>query len=63
MEERFSSKMNSFKANKPVPQARPVVESKVIKSKSAENRSSSNSGGVNISLGGADNLDNDFMEF
>ncbi len=63
MEEKFSSNMGSFKAKKPVPQVRPLVESKVIKSKPVENRSSSNSGGVNISLGGADNLDNDFMEF
>jgi methyl-accepting chemotaxis protein len=62
MEDRFSSKMTNIKSAKPV-QSKPVaVESKISKPKQSETRSTS-TGGVNISLGGADNLDNDFMEF
>jgi len=63
MEDRFSSKNNSFKVNNPTTQSRPVVEPKVIKSKPVDNRTLASNSGVNISLGGADNLDNDFMEF
>jgi methyl-accepting chemotaxis protein len=63
MEDGFSSKMSNVKSSKPVMHAKPaIVESKIIKPKQSETRSTG-SGGVNISLGGADNLDNDFMEF
>ncbi len=62
MEDRFSSKMTNIKSAKPVQSKPVVVESKISKPKQSETRSAS-TGGVNISLGGADNLDNDFMEF
>jgi methyl-accepting chemotaxis protein len=62
MEEKFASKTTYAKPSKPAVQSKPFVEPKVIKSKSFDTKSSPNKG-VNISLGGPDSLDNDFMEF
>jgi methyl-accepting chemotaxis protein len=42
---------------------KPVKKSTTIVSKTSSSRSNSNSGKVDIKLGGPDNLDNDFMEF
>jgi hypothetical protein len=62
MEEKFASKTTYAKPSKPTVQSKMPVEKTVAKAKFTDPKPTSSSG-VNISLGGPDSLDNDFMEF
>jgi methyl-accepting chemotaxis protein len=62
MEEKFASKTTYAKPTKPAVQSKMPVEKTMAKAKFTDSKPTSSSG-VNISLGGPDSLDNDFMEF